>query len=659
MMKRLSPLVWIPLAGLVLALLLAFDVIPFLRGGFGWQWPRDLPALANMLPLLTITALYLVGAWVLLTRVRSTALTLTWALLGTIAIALATVALREDIGYALYSRTVSSVATGPHFAAVDTDWRGDGLYNWSAVMQGMVGRSGHVSVLPPGSVMWYALLNDLLRHFPAVTEPSRTLFMPYQCHNYAIIAYTPAQFASAWFGMLMPVWASLSVFPLYALARRLAPDHALYAVIWYPLIPAFVAFVPTWNMFNPLPSLLILWVFDVGMGRPLERGTSGYGWILAAGLLTSLMTFVNFAYLPFLGLLGFYTLLRYGFVERRADLPRPFTHWTRPFVVGVVFGVGLIAVWLLYFIMTGQTFFDLYATLIEEHLELDRPYLPWVWLHFWDWIMWTGLPLILLWWVGLWLWWRRRADSTHTPPIWGASLLLVIVIMTVGGIARGESGRVWTFLTPLVLVLALEALAQLSPASARTRGTESRRGNNGAFAKFWLPITVAQAAIMLALTITLSVMGTPGMVPPPDPPGSVATTHATNAQFDAHFALTGWDAESDGESVTLRLNWRGDVQMVTPYWFSALLVDPDGQPVGESTVWQPLDTRYPTTCWAPGEIVGETVTIPLPPGAQPGEWWVSLAAFSDDTASARLPVTLPDNSTDTQIGLGPVSVSQP
>ncbi len=96
--------------------------------------------------------------------------------------------------------------------------------------------------------------------------------------------------------------------------------------------------------------------------------------------------------------------------------------------------------------------------------------------------------------------------------------------------------------------------------------------------------------------------------------------------------------------------------MTTPYWFSALLVGPDGAPLPNATVWQPLQTRYPTTCWLPGEQVGETVTLPLPADPQSGGWYISLAALTDDHASARLPVTLPDGSTDTQIGLGPVNV---
>ena len=74
-------------------------------------------------------------------------------------------------------------------------------------------------------------------------------------------------------------------------------------------------------------------------------------------------------------------------------------------------------------------------------------------------------------------------------------------------------------------------------------------------------------------------------------------------------------------------------------------------------VWQPFDTHYPTTCWQAGTRVGETVSIPLPEGAAPGEWWISLAVLDGESGSyTRLTSTSPDGVSDTQVGLGPVTV---
>jgi uncharacterized membrane protein len=78
---------------------------------------------------------------------------------------------------------------------------------------------------------------------------------------------------------------------------------------------------------------------------------------------------------------------------------------------------------------------------------------------------------------------------------------------------------------------------------------------------------------------------------------------------------------------------------------------------GEAVVWQPLETRYPTTCWTVETVVSDSVRLPLPADSPVGEWWISLSAFSDvEHPERRITVILPDESTDTQIGLGPVVV---
>jgi hypothetical protein len=105
------------------------------------------------------------------------------------------------------------------------------------------------------------------------------------------------------------------------------------------------------------------------------------------------------------------------------------------------------------------------------------------------------------------------------------------------------------------------------------------------------------------------------------------------------------------------LNWQPLGQITTPYWFAALLVAPDGSVPQDTVVWQALDTAYPTTCWKPGEVVGDVIHLPLPNNAQAGEWWISLSVFGDKThPEARLPVTLPDGTGGDQIGLGPVRI---
>ncbi|MAS33193.1 MAG: hypothetical protein CL610_04245 [Anaerolineaceae bacterium] len=604
---------------LLLAGLLLFDVVPFLRGGFGWQWPYDRVALSHALPLIITITAYLAGAW-LLQRARRVWPLLAWSFAGVIALSAASMVLRSDDAlYELFVRTASGVTTGQHLAGVEIDWSDPAWLNWTHTVEPFVGRSGHIVLSGPALPMWYGVLNTALEQTPALAESLQRPLIEYQCRNYDLLAYTPAQWASAWFGMLMPVWAALGVIPLYGVARRLiGADKARTVVSWWPLIPALILFAPTWNTLYPLVALVAFWM--------LLRGLDGRaGWLIASGLICGLLTFANFSMLPLLGLFGFYTLLHDLWHKRR--------RWLHPVGVGLWFGVGLILPWVVFWLASGLTPVDLFNHSMANHLILDRPYVPWLWLHFWEWALLTGVPVIVLWLKGTW----RQRQAVKPGAVLGLALLLTMLVLIFAGIARGETGRVWLFFAPFVLICAASGL----PAQHQKRT--------------WWAISGAQAALLLVVGATWLLINAPNITPPPSPPGAVVAERPVNATWSNQFQLTGWDAERIDDHLQLRLNWQTRESMTTPYWFAALLVAPDGSVPQETIVWQALDTAYPTTCWKAGEIVGDTIDLPLPADPQPGEWWISLSVFADkEQPEVRLPVTAPDGSTDDQLGLGPV-----
>jgi hypothetical protein len=325
--------------------------------------------------------------------------------------------------------------------------------------------------------------------------------------------------------------------------------------------------------------------------------------------------------LPLLGLLGFYTLLRNIRLERRG--------WLRPVIVGLWFGAGLAVPWLMFWLASRLTPLNLLNFSMANHLILDRPYVPWLWLHFWEWALLTGIPL-----VGLWLWRATKRERTATGVL-TLALLLTLAVLIFAGIARGETGRVWLFFAPFVLICAAAGWQ-----------------DNG---RSWLLLSSGQVALLLVVAGTWVLINAPNMSPPPDSPGPVEANQPVDALFDDSFRLVGWDAQPTSDGLQLNLNWQVRKRMTTPYWFSALLVAPDGSLPLESQVWQALDTRYPTTCWQPGEVIGDTINLPLPNGA--GDWWLSLSVFADKSdPEDRLIVMLRDGSSDNQVGLGPVRI---
>ena len=599
---------------LLVAALLLVDLIPFLRGGFGWQWPYIPMPVARVLPLMAVVLVYGAGAWLLLRRARGILL---WSLAGAVALPLAALLIRSDsIVYELFARTASGSTTGPHLAAATIDW-GNWL-NWPQTVAPFEGRSGHIVLSGPGLPLWYATLNTLFDALPSVADPLHRALVPLQCRNYDLLAYTPAQWASAWFGMLMPVWAALAVFPLFSVAKQLAGEaSARLAVSWWPLVPALVLFAPTWNTVYPLLSLVAFWLLLRGLKQEW-----GAVWLVLAGLLSGLLTFANFSLVPLLALFGFYTLIH--------DLWLAGRRWWHPVLAGLWFGAGLAVIWLIYGLASGLTPLDLLSFAMANHLILERPYLPWLWLHLWEWALFAGLPL-----VGLWLF-----RAAKLKPL-ALALALTMLVLLLSGTARGETGRVWLFFAPFVLVAAAEGLAAYA-------------GNTR---RLWLALSAGQVALLLVIAATWDVINAPDMSPPPEAPGAVAASRPAGAQFGNAFRLASWDAEVSAEAVRLFLNWEVQQAVTTPYWFAGLLVAPDGTLPQAPLVWQALDTRYPTTCWQPGEMVGDVIDLPLPDDPTSGEWWVSLSVFADKAdPEDRLRVQLPDGEADNQVGLGPVMV---
>ncbi len=610
-------------AMLLLALVVLADVVPFLRGGFGWQWPYEPAGLIRILPLILAVVMYIAGAGWLLRRSGRDWPLLLWSFAGVIALTLAGLWLRsDDVVYELFVRTASGVTTGQHFAGVEIDWSDPGWVNWPQTVEPFIGRSGHIVLSGPALPLWYGALNAVFAQVPAAAEPLQRALIPLQCRNYDLLAYTPAEWASAWFGMLMPVWAALAVWPLHGVARRLIGlPGARWTVLWWPLVPALILFTPTWNTLYPLAALIAFWLLLKGLDN-------GAGWLLGSGLVSGLLLFANFSLLPLLGLLGFYTLLHDLWLRR--------WRWYRPVIVGLWFGAGLLVPWLIFWLASGLTPLDLFNHAMANHLFQERPYIPWLWLHFWEWALLSGLPCIIL-----WLWFVVRRPAAQTPgALLALSLLLTMLVLIFSGTARGETGRVWLFFAPFVLICA---------AAAFEKRDSVRR---------WGLVSVGQAALLIAVGAAWMLINAPNMSPPPASPGSVAAERSLEAAVSDEFRLTGWGAEVVDDALQLRLNWQTDRQMTTPYWFAALLVAPDGSIPLDSVVWQALDTAYPTTCWKPGEIVGDVVELPLPADAPTGDWWISLSVFGDkENPELRLPVTLADGTQDDQIGLGPVTVN--
>src|SRR5579864_9298243 len=113
--------------------------------------------------------------------------------------------------------------------------------------------SAHVALDPPGSPTLFYLTRRALTALPGIANFLANLIRPYQCQTFVIMAYDNPTLASAWLGILSPLWAALTIVPLTWATRRLYNDTVARAVlIGWPLIPALALFTPTGNTLYPL-----------------------------------------------------------------------------------------------------------------------------------------------------------------------------------------------------------------------------------------------------------------------------------------------------------------------------------------------------------------------------------------------------------------------
>jgi len=207
-----------------LAALFALDALPLLRGGFGWRWPYAPVELAALLPLLITLLVYALGTARLYRHPRWLTV---WSAVGVIALTLtALLARHSDPLHELVLRTLSPLTTGSHTAAALIDWSQTDWYDWPAQMAAFEGRIAHVNLAPPALPLLYAAAADLLDRVPALARLAGAPLLAEQCHNYAFLTYTPGEWAAGWLGVLMPVWAALTVFPVVSATRRLGGSSA-------------------------------------------------------------------------------------------------------------------------------------------------------------------------------------------------------------------------------------------------------------------------------------------------------------------------------------------------------------------------------------------------------------------------------------------------
>jgi len=595
------------------------------------------PVPARLLPAALALLVYGVVGFSLTKRSRGVALA--WSVLGGIVLPVAFLFVLSDPLEVLLMRTISNQATGGFGRGIDLT--AELVRDWPAHMADWRTNFPHVSISLPGWPLIYAGLVRIFERLPGLSHALAAPLRSLQCHQWGFNTLPDAQVASAWLGVLAPLWSALTIVPLFSLTHRVAGEAvARRAALLWPLVPAAALFTGTLN--SPYPLLATTVVLGLWSGMTHRAAVWSAVLLFLSGALSACLVILNLALVPLLLLCGLLALAL-PFMQG-ASLRK---NLVRSLLAGAWFVLGMAAILAAYGLLAGHSPLQVIGIALSVHFGMARAYLSGVGLHLWDFILFAGVPLVIS--AFLVMAGRpRRGAQVDAPGVLAASLGLTLLVLVLSGSAQGEVGRVWLCFMPFVVVLAACVLDRLDRFTAAA-------------------LLVSQGVWLLALVATTAPVDTwlgprPSYAEVAFPPLDRPMTQA-DARFGDELRLTGFQAEAlqGAQTLAVVLEWEALQEMDEPYYFSAVLVGSDGR-VLPGVDWQPFGKRFPTTCWMPGlGAIADRIELPLGDDPPAGDWWLSLTVFALDENGqpALLPVTLPDGTRDRQAGIGPLRVDRP
>jgi hypothetical protein len=453
----------------------------------GWSWMKIAPApLERWLLVAGLGLLGAVGLYWLERRAARRPRATPWAaLVALIAFGygsqLATLWLKSpNVEQLLLDRVTSPDFTGYLSSATLIHDESAFFANYNRTLTSPIYCS-HCKTHPPGPVLyyWYMLhdVDDLpaqwLQDFDQFVVMAAQLKGPKFSADEVVTAWLSAH------GILLG--AAAIVIPLYGLARRLgAQELALPLAALGVVVPGLILMSPEFDQLYGTFTAVLLYLSLRGLATPRHHGRWGF----VAGLFFAFCVYWSFGLGVLVVPLGLLALAAAGgWLNQVSSIPGQPTG--RLPVAAVIrwivgFGLGSGLPWGLLWSVGRFHLLDVLHLAGRAQLlgiTAVRPYEPWVVFNLVDYLQFAGLPLILA--TLLMLAWRRTSTpgATTLEPetnqnqapsarmglqlnFYGVLFWGVILLLDLSGAARGETGRLWIFLTPLALLAVFHAAGQ-------------------------------------------------------------------------------------------------------------------------------------------------------------------------------------------------------
>ncbi len=313
----------------------------------------------------------------------------------------------------------------------------------------------HTQTHPPGGVLYYYAIIQFFNHHPKLNHaviswmrrndvPAERLSATPPLRSYHLSAALGG-------GYLTMLLGCLAAIPVYLVSRLHFSARASNIVaIGYILLGTRSLITPDMDHVYPLFLYTSFWLYCRGLNK------RRLVFAPIAGIIFYTSLFFSFGMLYFLLPMALYSGQAYLRAIKDVNRAEKIAYARFFISFAALFCLGFAGVYLLVQTATGLDLIEVFRVAHRIHLDrftLNRSYWLWVPYNLYDFFVLAGLPLSLLYLSQL----KDEISKLRYSLVESLNLffwitLLSLIAMTLSGSVRGETGRIWFFMMPLILL---------------------------------------------------------------------------------------------------------------------------------------------------------------------------------------------------------------
>jgi len=424
---------------------IAFNISPFLRGPGeyipDWRWPYYFVNTISKIwaPLLLITILFGFikkfdknDAQIKNKEKKLITFLIIWAYLFIFSVLYFS---RSGI-FVLVERIVNPGENGQFTASLGITNIFSYLSNFNHIVSAL---EQHAKSHPPGGIVLFWFLNLIFQFFPKENFISNLVL---HGSDFAMLwngLLAGQKLTAVFSSILLPFLLTLPIIPIYYLGKLLfKAKTAFRSIAIYAVVPSVVFFVPLLDAFYSVFPLVSLILVIQGITK------RNLGFLFLSGMVMGLGLFFTFSITPYF-LIYLITLIILLYQKQNLiNLSgRVFKYYT-----ALLLGLSSFLILCLFFLRI-----NLMETVFSIKL-VYRSYFPWVFYNLYDFFIFTGIPVFILFvylvkdFINKFL--NYKAIKQNFLFL---AFIITLITVDVLGVVRGETGRIYLFFVPILVLL--------------------------------------------------------------------------------------------------------------------------------------------------------------------------------------------------------------